>query len=183
LERITHWLQSSKAASFLLTVVRVWLGWLWISSGIEKLWAPEWVGQKSGVAILGFVKHAMVLTQSTPQNPHPSVQEWYAAFLNQAVFPNASLFSYFVTIGEILVGVCLILGLFTTFAAAIGAFMNLNYMLGGSVSTNPGMIIGEFVLLIGALNACVYGVDNWITPSLRRRKLASNIKLPIGEGA
>jgi thiosulfate dehydrogenase [quinone] large subunit len=62
---------------------------------------------------------------------------WYKSFLLGVVVPNKELFGYLVTYGEILVGLCLILGLLTRFSSAVGAFMMANYILG------PGMARGR----------------------------------------
>jgi thiosulfate dehydrogenase [quinone] large subunit len=52
------------------------------------------------------------------------------------VVPHHELFGYLVMTGEILVGACLLLGLFTRFAAFVGLFLVINYYLG------PGMARG-----------------------------------------
>jgi len=55
---------------------------------------------------------------------------WYKDFLSNVVTPNQELFGYLVMYGEILVGICLIIGLLTRFSAGVGIFMLANYMLG-----------------------------------------------------
>ena len=50
--------------------------------------------------------------------------------------PHQELFGYLVMIGELAVGACLLLGLFTRFSAVVGLFMLINYYLG------PGMARG-----------------------------------------
>src|SRR5215216_4242282 len=120
-------------------VVRVYLGYLWLVAGWEKLVDPSgvWVGSKAGAAIAGFAQGAM--EQTTGE--HPQVTGWYAGFLKNVVVPNAALFSYLVTFGEILVGVALILGLFTGIAAFFGGFMNASYIFAGVAGANPLMFI------------------------------------------
>jgi len=61
---------------------------------------------------------------------------WYRIFLVEYVAPHAEAFGYLVMAGEILVGICLLLGLFTRFGAIVGLFMLVNYYLG------PGMARG-----------------------------------------
>ena len=65
---------------------------------------------------------------------------WYKRFLLDYVVPHQELFGYLVMIGEIAVGACLLVGLFTRFSASIGLFMLLNYYLG------PGMARGGATL-------------------------------------
>ncbi len=53
--------------------------------------------------------------------------EWYAAFIDAVVLPNASLFGYLVMYGEFLVGLALLLGVATRGAALVGFFLVLNF--------------------------------------------------------
>ena len=53
-----------------------------------------------------------------------------------------------IAFGETAVGVGLILGAFVGIAAVGGAFMNLNFMLAGSASTNPVMLLLGFLLVL-----------------------------------
>lgn len=99
--------------AWLWLILRVYLGWEWLSHRIDKLSNPAWIGPNAGAAVSGFVQGA--LAQSTGERPN--VQDWYASFLENIVLPNAAVWSYLVTIGEILVGVALILGIFTGIAA------------------------------------------------------------------
>jgi thiosulfate dehydrogenase [quinone] large subunit len=114
-------------------LLRIWLGWQWLEAGLHKLGNPAWVGKQAGTAVTGFLRGA--LAKAVGENP--AVQPWYAAFVEHVALPNAKLFSYLVVTGEVLVGIALIAGVFTAFSALMGALMNLNFMLAGSVSINP----------------------------------------------
>src|SRR4029453_4845628 len=75
-------------------------------------------------------------------------------------------FSDLVVYGELLVGVGLILGALTGIAAFFGAFMNWNYIMAGSSSTN-GWLGGLAIFLILAWKvAGWYGLDRWLLPLL-----------------
>ena len=80
--------------------------------------------------------------------------------------PNAGLFAYLVTFGEVLIGLGLIFGVLTGIAAFFGVFMNLNFLLAGAVSINP--IIGTLALLLVLAwrVAGYYGVDRYLLPLL-----------------
>ena len=93
-------------------------------------------------------------------------QAWYAVFLKSVVLPNAQLWSYLVTFGEILVGIALILGLFTGIAAFFGSIMNLNYLLAGTVSTNPVLFVIATLLVLAWKIAGWWGLDRWVLPAL-----------------
>ncbi|WP_407928379.1 hypothetical protein [Kyrpidia spormannii] len=83
--------------------------------------------------------------------------------------PNAVALSYLVAWGELLIGIALVLGCLTTFAALMGAVMNMAFLLAGTSSTNPNLLIGEFLLLVAGWNAGAVGLDYWVIPWLRRQ--------------
>ena len=143
-------------------VIRVYLGYLWLVAGYEKLTDPSgvWVGSKAGAAVAGFAQGA--IQQTTGE--HPQVTGWYAAFLKDVVLPNAALFSYLVTFGEFLVGVALILGLFTGIAAFFGGFMNASYIFAGVAGANPLMFILATWIVLAWRVAGYLGLDRWVLP-------------------
>lgn len=158
-------------------IVRLYLGYEWLTAGWEKLTGYSiniesfgqpvkggaWVfSGHDGAAIAGFVKGAL----AQAGGPHPAVQGWYAAFLQHVVLPHAAVFAYLVTFGEVLVGIALILGLLTGIAAFFGVFMNMNYLLAGTVSTNPILgFLALFVILAWRI-AGYWGVDRYLLPLL-----------------
>jgi thiosulfate dehydrogenase [quinone] large subunit len=145
-------------------VVRVYLGYLWLMAGWGKLTDPSgvWVGSKAGAAVAGFAQGAMAQTGGE----HPQVTGWYAAFLKNVVVPNAAVFSYLVTFGEILVGLALILGLFTGIAAFFGGFMNASFIFAGVAGANPLMFILATWLVLAWRVAGYWGLDRWVLPRL-----------------
>ena len=143
-------------------VVRLFVGWQWLNAGLEKVQNPVWVGGKAGTALHGFALGAI----AQAHGQYPAVQSWYAGFLRGVVLPNAGLFSYLVAFGELLVGIALILGLFTGIAAFFGAFMNLNYMLAGAASTNPTLILLEIFLILAWRVSGWWGLDRVVLPRL-----------------
>ncbi|MTV49059.1 DoxX family membrane protein [Heliobacillus mobilis] len=147
-------------------LVRLWLGYEWLSSGLEKVGNPAWTGAGAGTAVTGFLKGAIA---KAAEGAHPEVHGWYANLINSIALPNAKLFSYLVAYGEVLVGIALVLGLFTTFAALVGAFMNLNYLWAGTSSTNPEMLVLQLLLLTAGPVAGIIGLDRFILPVLRQR--------------
>ena len=121
-----------------------------------------WVGAKAGTAVTGFIQGAL----SKTSGDHPDVTGWYAWFLQNMALPNAAVFSYMVTFGEILVGIALILGLLTGIAAFFGGFMNASYLLAGTVSTNPFLFILATWLVLAWRVAGWWGLDRWALPLL-----------------
>jgi len=143
-------------------ILRLYLGWEWLIAGWGKLNNPAWTGSKAGVAITGFVNGALQKTGGE----HPDVQGWYAWFLNNLVLPYPVFWSYLVTAGEVLVGLALILGLFTGIAAFFGSFMNMSYLLAGAVSVNPILFVIALFLILAWKTAGWWGLDRWVLPAL-----------------
>lgn len=165
------WLRNNKVAMWLLTIVRVYLGYEWIKSGWEKL--------TGGFDAAGFLNGA--IANST--GDHPSVQGWWASFLQHGALPSVHFFNVLIPAGEFLVGLGLILGTFTTFAVLMGIVMNTSYLLSGTVSTNAQMLILEFFVLVAAANAGKIGLDYWVLPYLRKLFGRKESTAPLGTGA
>jgi len=157
---ISRFFLGSTGSSPMWFVVRMYVGTEWLLAGWEKVISPAW--GTSGKAIAGFVAGALAKTSG----PNPAVQGWYAWFLQHIVLPNAGLWSFLITWGEVAVGLGLLLGLLTGIAAGFGVLMNLNYLLAGTVSVNP--ILGMLGLfLCFAWRVCGWiGVDRWLLPAL-----------------
>ena len=143
-------------------VARLYVGWIWIEAGLEKVQNPAWAGSSAGVAMKGFIMGAI----AKASGEHPAVQDWYAGFLNSVVVPNISVFSYLVAYGELLVGIALILGIFTGIAAFFGGLMNMNFLLAGTVSTNPILFLFELFLILAWRVAGWWGLDRYLLPFL-----------------
>jgi thiosulfate dehydrogenase (quinone) large subunit len=177
---ISHFLYSSSKSALLWLVVRVYLGYEWLMAGWDKINNPAWVGESAGAAISGFVNGALMKTaefcKPLPAACHPDVQGWYAAFLQNVVLPNSVLWSFMIAWGEVIVGVALILGLFVGLAAFFGAFMNLNFLLAGTVSINPVMIIPSILLILAWRVAGYWGLDRYVLPLISRRVGSRNLR-------
>lgn len=149
-------------AAWIWLVVRLYVGYEWLNAGLGKFGAPAWTGDKAGAAIVGFANGALKKTAGE----HPDVPDWYAAFLKDVVIPNAALFAWVITLGELLVGIALIVGALTGIAAFAGVLMNANYLLSGTVSLNPILIILGTLLLLAWRNAGWLGLDRFLLPLL-----------------
>ena len=157
---ISRFFLGSVGSSVLWFVVRMDVGAQWLLAGWEKINSPAW--GTSGKAIAGFAAGALAKTSGA----NPSVQGWYAWFLQHIVLPNAGLFSFLITWGEFAVGLGVLLGVLTGIAAGFGVLMNLNYLLAGTVSINP--VLGVFGLfLVISWRVCGWiGFDRWLLPAL-----------------
>ena len=154
---VTQFLFGDVRLSWIWLVLRIYIGYLWLEAGWAKMTSPAWLGANAGAALKGFVAGALAKTSGS----HPDVTGWYAWFLQNVVLPNAGLWSNLVAVGETLVGIALILGLFTGIAAFFGGFMNVSYLLAGTVSTNPFMFVIATWLVLSWRTAGWLGLDHW----------------------
>lgn len=149
-------------ASFWL-VVRVYVGWLWLTSGWGKVQNPAWTD--TGQALLGFWKSS-VAVPAPPARPAITF-DWYRNFLQTLIDNEAYVwFGKVVAFGELLVGIGLIVGAFVGVAAIFGAVMNFNFMLAGTASTNPLMFLLAVLLIMAWKTAGYYGLDRYLLPLL-----------------
>ncbi|CAN5839912.1 DoxX family membrane protein [soil metagenome] len=160
--RIAQFLFASKALAPLWTVVRIYLGWLWLTAGWGKIFSPAWMGENAGAAVRGFLNRALDLAAADT----PSVAGWYAWLIENVFLPNAVLMSYLVAWGEVLVGATLILGFLTGISAFLGGLMNASFLLAGTLSTNPVMFILATWLVLAWRVAGYYGLDYWVLPRI-----------------
>lgn len=152
---------NTKMAWFWL-LVRLYVGWAWLQAGWHKVGTENWTGENAGASLTGFVKGAL----SKAEGPHPDVSAWYAWFLENVVLPNASPWAHLVAWGEFLVGVALILGIFTGIAAFFGSFMNLSFLFAGAVSSNPLLFTLGIGLILAWKVAGYIGADRFLLPLL-----------------
>lgn len=166
--------------SVLWLAARVWLGWQWLESGWGKLQNPAWMD--SGEALQGYWMRAVAI----PETGRPPISfDWYRDFLQGMLDANAyTWFSKLIVFGEIMVGVALILGAFVGIAAFFGAFMNFNFMLAGSASTNPVLFLVALLLIFAWKTAGFLGLDyyllNWIGTPWGWNKNAKQATHPQG---
>lgn len=146
--------------SWVWIIPRVYMGWAWLHAGLGKVGNPAWTGENAGAAVTGFVAGALQKTGGE----HPDVQAWYGWFLENLVSPNTKVFGYMVAWGEVLVGIGIILGALTGIAAFFGVLMNVNYLLAGTVSTNPVLLLIGLFLILAWRTAGWWGLDRWLLP-------------------
>ncbi len=143
-------------------LVRLYVGYEWLTAGWGKIHNPAWVGPQAGTAISGFFKGVLAKTSGA----HPDVSGWYASFIESFALHHTVFFSYLISYGEFLVGVALILGIFVGIAAFFGTFMNLNFLFAGTISVNPLLAVLGLFLILAWRVAGWYGLDQWVLPEL-----------------
>lgn len=158
---ISSYLFNNTRSGWIWLIIRLYLGYTWLTAGWGKVTSDVWTGDQAGTALQGFIQGALSKT-----GDGGDVSGWYASFLENVVLPHASLFSYLVAYGEVLVGLGLIIGLFTGIAAFFGSIMNVSFLFAGTLSTNPILFILATWLVLAWKVAGWYGLDRWALPYL-----------------
>src|SRR5438132_8066168 len=160
---IARFFFQSTITSVLWLVVRLYVGYDFILAGSHKFSTPAWM-DGSGDGILGFWKGALGITASGA----PVITfDWYRGFLQYLMDTNsAGWFSYVIVFGELAVGIGLIVGAFVGLAAAGGLLMNMAFLLAGTTSTNPLLVMLGFLLILAWKNAGYIGLDYFLLPML-----------------
>ncbi len=161
-----RWLFLDGRAAWLWFALRMYVGYQWLEAGRHKIWPEQgstWL--ESGDSLKGFWQGAVAI----PEAGRPAITyDWYRDFL-QYMLDNQwyTWFAKVIAVGEFAVGIALICGAFVGVAAFFGTFMNFNFMLAGTASTNP-VLFGLAVLLILAWRTGgLIGADRWLLPTLK----------------
>lgn len=143
-------------------VLRLYLGYEWLVSGWGKVTSDAWMS--GGAALQGFATGAI---ESGTQGDHPAIAYgWYVNFLEWIRDSAHTWMAPLVAVGEVAVGLALILGAFTGIAAFFGVMLNFSFIFAGSAGVNPLFLIIGLLLMLAWRNAGWYGLDRWILPAL-----------------
>src|SRR5215470_16821137 len=131
--------------------LRLWVGYYLLSVGYRKYSTKfpygDWIGKQIGD----------VNTVET--------FEWYKNFLINTVATHRELFGQLVMYGELAVGACVILGLFTRYASIVGMFLMFNYFCGvgfpkgGAPQAQQISFFVSFLVFVLSSPGRVFGLD------------------------
>ena len=128
------------ATAPLWTLARLYLGWQWLQAGWHKVDSDGWLNQ-DGMALKGFWERIVLVPE---EGRAPVRYDWYRDFIQYMLDHEwYTWFAVLIAVGEVVVGIALIMGALTGLAAFGGAFMNFNFMLAGTASTNPPEVCGS----------------------------------------
>ncbi|MDZ7578767.1 MAG: DoxX family protein [Candidatus Nanopelagicales bacterium] len=151
----TKWLFESRGASWIWLIVRLWLGIQWIIQGGGKIVGTEKGWMASDDSIKGYIAYA----QTAATGDYPQVAyEWWVSILH-VLDKLSPILAYAVPIGELLIGVGILLGGFTALAAFFGAMLNFCFVLSGTAGVNPMYVVLEVFLMLSWRNAGYIGAD------------------------
>jgi thiosulfate dehydrogenase (quinone) large subunit len=157
--RLAHFLFSSARSAPLWLGIRIYMGVEWLNAGYHKLDNPAW---RDGSALKGFWTNAVAV----PENGHAAISyDLWRDFLTYMLEHEwYTWFSWIVMIGEVLIGLGLIVGALTGIAAFFGSLMNMSFELSGSASTNPIMFALAVGIMLAWRTAGLIGLDRFILP-------------------
>jgi thiosulfate dehydrogenase (quinone) large subunit len=142
-------------------LARLYVGYTWLTSGLNKIDNPAWM--QTGMALRGFWSRAV----ETPEGQAPIAFDWYRQFIQFLLDGgHYSWFAPLISVGEILIGIALLLGAFTGIASFFGGFMNWNFMMAGTASINPLLFTLSILLILAWRTAGWWGLDRWLLPLL-----------------
>jgi uncharacterized membrane protein YphA (DoxX/SURF4 family) len=154
-----------------LAILRILAGAGMAAAGLTKLLDPA------------FLYGGLLHTLGEYGRAYPFYQDW---MLNRYVEWNQTLFAYAVGIGELLVGLCLLLGLLVSLASLGGIFLMLNFTLAIS-SGNPVVLvvhlvfIGVFVLLGRGAAGLTWGLDGLLVRRINEALILFPFRLSLPE--
>jgi len=137
--------EAQKPNAYLLPV-RIFLAVGWLRVCAEKITDPHWL---TGQTLATFLTSHMT-------SGMPFVQ--YQSLAHSLFLPNAAALAALVLIGQLLVGLALLAGLFTPYALAGGLFMNLNFLLSGAADPSAFYVVLQLILLMGRAGDA-FGLD------------------------
>ena len=155
-------LMSNSYLAVLWMPLRFFVGHEWLSAGEHKVRDDAWMS--GGSALQGYFERAVAI----PEQGRPAITYgWFRDFLQYMLDHEwYTWFAKIVAVGEVLVGVGLVVGALVGIAAFFGTLMNFNFLLAGSSSTNPVLFgLGVF-LVLGWKVAGSLGLDRVLLPML-----------------
>ena len=90
-----------------------------------------------------IIKEKDYLIKENQDSPY-----WYKDFFEYVVAPNLELFKWIIPLGEIAIGLALILGVLSYTASFFGVFIMLNYILADMIFTYPTQLFFFIILLM-----------------------------------
>jgi thiosulfate dehydrogenase [quinone] large subunit len=158
-----HFLFHDLRSAPLWLVVRLYVGFAWLEAGYHKATGTGWLD--GGNALKGYWTKAVAIDPKTGTGPIS--YDWYRHFLQFML--DQQWYTWFASVivaGELLIGLGLLFGVLTGWAAFFGLLMNMSFMLAGSASTNPVLFSLSILLILAWRVAGYLGGDRFVLPVL-----------------
>ena len=128
--------------SLVLLALRLYVGWIWLRTGSEKVPDPAWM--KTGTAVRDYWIAATTITPGPRQRIKYA---WYRALLQEMTkrelhpqVAKAMVAAHFVA------GIALVTGVGVRSGSILGISQNMAFSLAGSSGNNPPMLLAQTIL-------------------------------------
>ena len=105
----------------------------------------------TGIMAEHFTRRLLELqaAAAAPTSPETAIYAFQAAYLQHFSIPMAMPIAWIVTLGELIIGACLLVGFATRLNAAFGLFMLLNFAAGGYYNlTIPPLVLMSLMMIL-----------------------------------
>ncbi len=166
-------------ASIFWLLVRLYLGYEWLVAGWGKVTDGAWM--RGGAALQGYATGAI----ESSSGEHPAVAYgWYVNFLEWIRDSAHVWMAPLVAVGEVAIGLALLVGAFVGVAAFLGVVLNFSFVFAGSAGVNPLFLVLGLLLVLAWRNAGWFGLDRWLlpmvgTPARRIRERRHDAGVPV----
>ena len=143
--------------------IRFFVGHAWLGAGEHKIRDDAWMS--GGTALQSYWDRAVAIPDA-PARP-AITYDWFRDTINYMLTHGwYTWFAKVVAIGEFLIGIGLIVGALVGIAAFFGTVLNFNFLLAGTVSSNPVLFGLTVFLILGWKVAGHIGLDRVLLPAL-----------------
>jgi thiosulfate dehydrogenase [quinone] large subunit len=158
---IARVLFGDRRLAWLWLALRVYLGWLWLDAGRQKLGEDGWMD--GGLALRGIWERSI---HPPEQDRAPLAYGWYHDMLQFMLDHKWYVWAGpLVAVGETLLGIALILGFLTGLTAFLGSLLNAGIVLTGAAA-NPFFFVLAIALMLAWRTAGSIGLDRWVLPAV-----------------
>ena len=159
---IARFLFSSTLSAPLWLGARVFLGYEWLDAGRHKVTEDAWMD--GGTALQGYWSRAVAIPEEgSPRAAWGVYREMLQYMLDHEWY---TWFAKIIAVGEVLIGIGLLVGALTGIAAFFGATLNMSFLLAGTISSNPILFFVAIFIILGWRVAGWIGVDRFLLPLL-----------------
>lgn len=159
---VARFLRRARDAAPVYLGVRLFLAYQWIHSGWGKLRDDAWMD--GGAALQAFWQRAVAVPeQGRPPITYPAYRSLIQYMLDQEWY---SWLAKVIAVGELLIGIGLLVGGLTAIAALFGLLLNFSFIYAGTTSSNPTMVLLGALIIYGWRTAGWWGLDRVLLPLL-----------------
>ncbi len=128
--------------SLIFLVFRLYVGWIWLRTGIEKVPDPKWL--QTGTAVRDY----WVAATTIAPGPRQRIKyAWYRTLLQELtrreLHPEVAKAT---VAGHFFSGLALVAGVGVRAGSVVGISQNMAFLLAGSTGNNPPMLLAQTIL-------------------------------------